>query len=398
MSKLTKSFIDSLQPPNHKPDGTPAQVIYRDSTLSGFGLRVGSGGTKSFFVERRINGKVKRVSIGRYGHLTPTQARSKAQELLGQIALGKDPRAEKKALSAKNITLETAFEDYLSTRKGMKAGTIKNYRKCMDGCLSDWLPKRLIDISKDMVEAKHSALGQKAPARANNTMRVLRAVYNHALAKYEDSDGKALFSINPVDRLNNNRAWYPTERRQSLLKSHELGTFFAATDELSNEVSRDFLRFLLFTGLRKMEAATLTWSDISFKDRTFRITNTKNGKEHTLPISNHLAQILKSRSMQNNDIWVFPSPVDRGHIKEPRGAVKHVASSLGRPFMIHDLRRTFITIAESLDIPAYALKQLMNHNNSNDVTAGYIINSPERLRAPMAKIESFILTAMECTK
>lgn len=391
MSKLTKSFIDSLQPPNHKPDGTPAQVIYRDSTLSGFGLLIGSGGTKSFFVERRINGRVKRVSIGRYGHLTPVQARNKAQELLGQIALGKDPRTEKKALNAKNITLEAAFEDYLSTRKGMKAGTIKNYRKCMNGCLFDWLPKRLIDISKDMVEAKHLALGQKAPARANNTMRVLRAVYNHALAKYEDSDGKALFSINPVDRLNNNRAWYPTVRRQSLLKPHELSTFFTATGELSNDVSRDFLRFLLFTGLRKMEAATLTWGNVSFEAKSFTIKDTKNGKAHTLPLTIYLTDLLHKRRQQSESIWVFPSPVDSGHIKEPRGAVKHVANALGRPLMIHDLRRTFITIAESLDISGYALKQLLNHRDSNDVTAGYIITSIDRLREPMTIISEYLL-------
>jgi len=30
-------------------------------------------------------------------------------------------------------------------------------------------------------------------------------------------------------------------------------------------------------------------------------------------------------------------------------------------FTIHDLRYTFITIAESLDIPAYALKRLLDH-------------------------------------
>lgn len=48
--------------------------------------------------------------------------------------------------------------------------------------------------------------------------------------------------------------------------------------------------------------------------------------------------------------------------------------------MIHDLRRTFITIAESLDISAYALKRLLNHKMNNDVTAGHIIIDAERLR------------------
>ena len=88
MPKLTKTFIDRLPIPKKKPDGKPTQVIYRDESLIGFGLLVGSGGTKSFFVERRMASRIKRTTIGRYGLLTPTQARLKAQELLGEMASG----------------------------------------------------------------------------------------------------------------------------------------------------------------------------------------------------------------------------------------------------------------------------------------------------------------------
>jgi hypothetical protein len=59
-----------------------------------------------------------------------------------------------------------------------------------------------------------------------------------------------------------------------------------------------------------------------------------------------------------------------------------------------NLRRTLITIAESLDISAYALKNLLNHKSSNDVTAGYIISNPERLRIPMQRITDHLLKCM----
>ncbi len=49
-------------------------------------------------------------------------------------------------------------------------------------------------------------------------------------------------------------------------------------------------------------------------------------------------------------------------------------------FSLHDLRRTFITVAESLDIPAYALKRLLNHRADGDVTGGYIVMNADRLR------------------
>ncbi|STX50744.1 phage related integrase [Legionella busanensis] len=71
-----------------------------------------------------------------------------------------------------------------------------------------------------------------------------------------------------------------------------------------------------------------------------------------------------------------------------------VAELSGIPFTIHDLRRTFATIAESLDLPAYALKRLLNHKMTNDVTAGYIMRDVERLRKPMQRITDHLIRNM----
>jgi integrase len=392
VAKLTKSYIDRIPLPSATDTGKATQTFYRDDALPGFGLRVGSGGTKAFFIERRVNGRVKRISIGRYGTLTPTQARTKAQEMLGDIAMGNNPAAKKQAIKAQNITLELAFQDYLTVRKDLKEGTLKNYRKCIYGCLADWQPKRLVDITKDMVEQRHRDLGQKAPARANNTMRVLRAIFNHAIAKYEYTNGEPILTINPVDRLSQSRAWYTDEKRRTLLAAHELNDWHQATLALSYDVTRNYLHFLLFTGLRKMEAASLTWKQVDFKAGTFTITETKNRAPHTLPLTDALVNLLKHRlKYSGGSPWVFPSPLHEGeHLREPRGATEIIGKALGRPFKLHDLRRTFITIAESLDIPAYALKQLINHKNPNDVTAGYIVSNIERLRKPMQQITDFI--------
>lgn len=62
--------------------------------------------------------------------------------------------------------------------------------------------------------------------------------------------------------------------------------------------------------------------------------------------------------------------------------------------MVHDLPRTFITVAEGLDIPLYAIKRLVNHKMSGDVTAGYIVSDVERLRKPMQAVTDFILDAV----
>ena len=88
--KLTKTVVDKAPIPNS------GQSFIRDNSLKGFGLRITSTGTKSFIVEKRINGRVKRQTIGRFGELTVEEARRHAQHLLGQIAIGRDPIAERR--------------------------------------------------------------------------------------------------------------------------------------------------------------------------------------------------------------------------------------------------------------------------------------------------------------
>lgn len=57
----------------------------------------------------------------------------------------------------------------------------------------------------------------------------------------------------------------------------------------------------------------------------------------------------------------------------------------------HDLRRTFATTAEFLDVGSYKLKRVMNHSTGrDDVTAGYIILTAETLRQSVEKIQSYL--------
>lgn len=80
--------------------------------------------------------------------------------------------------------------------------------------------------------------------------------------------------------------------------------------------------------------------------------------------------------------WVFPGRNPRKPLHQTKNAINRVIEASGVHSSLHDLRRTFITIAESLDVPPYAIKRLVNHKMSNDVTAGYIVSDIERLRHP----------------
>ena len=89
--------------------------------------------------------------------------------------------------------------------------------------------------------------------------------------------------------------------------------------------------------------------------------------------------------------YVFSGDGKAGYLIEPRRQVQRVIQMSSVSFTLHDLRRTFITIAESIDISAYALKRLVNHKMTNDVTAGYIVSDVERLRKPMEQISRWLL-------
>src|SRR3569623_3310495 len=120
--KLTKTIVDRLEAP------ASGQAFYREDILQGFALRITSSGMKSFVVEKRIKDKVRRKPLGRYGHLTVEQARKEAQKLLGKVATGVDPIAERRDIEAKNVTQREAFETMLKTRKGLKPNTVHDYQ------------------------------------------------------------------------------------------------------------------------------------------------------------------------------------------------------------------------------------------------------------------------------
>jgi integrase len=102
---------------------------------------------------------------------------------------------------------------------------------------------------------------------------------------------------------------------------------------------------------------------------------------------------MRRKSARRNSGWVSPGMGKSEHFEKPKKAVAKVREASGVSFTLHDLRRTFITVAEGMDISSYTLKCLLNHKDKRDVTAGYIVLKVERLREPMQRIAAFILRA-----
>jgi integrase len=392
--KLTKSVVEKLPVPE------AGQEIYRDSELKGFGLRITRGGTRAYIVERRIDQKVRRVKLGKSTELSAEQARKRAQEHLGKVAGGRNPIAERRAAAAQTVTLGELLERYLGDRSDkLKPRTREQYRSVVEGrmkagtptAFADWCNKRVIDITVEMVRRRHRELSeQHGPAWANLAMRILRLLLNYAV----DAGGEPLVPQNPVKRLGQARLWNEVKRRQTMLCVEDMPAWYEALGSI-DEMGRDYLLLVLLTGLRRREATTLQRTNVDLvKTRTLTVRDTKNGTDHILPLSKQLLEILERRLRSSTSKFVFPGRKPGTCLTEPRNITLAVERACGVRTSVHDLRRTFATAAERLDISSYAVKRLLNHQIGSDVTAGYIVADIERLRRPMQQISDFLLRAM----
>lgn len=115
-------------------------------------------------------------------------------------------------------------------------------------------------------------------------------------------------------------------------------------------------------GLRKDEAATLRWANVHLngKPPTLTVTDTKNGYKHTIPLSSYVHEVLRARRKQPGNEFVFPGKGNVGHIVEIRKQTKKMVVELDHYFTCHDLRRTFASVAERVNLGEYTKKRLLN--------------------------------------
>ncbi|MEQ1739652.1 MAG: integrase family protein [Methyloglobulus sp.] len=382
--KLNKTVVDAI------PFTDTGQVFYWDAELPGFGMYIGKT-AKTWCVQQRIANKTKRVVLGKYPTMTAEQARNTAKKRIGELASGIDPTKEKRETKVKAITLGEVFAEFLNSRT-LKPKTVRDYTGVMNNIYPDWQKLPITDISRDSVERRHNKVGsERGHAYANLGARTLRSVLNYASAKYETGKGLSILPENPIKRISQTRSWYKVKPRTGHLKAHQLKAWFDAVTAIDNPTIRDYLQFVILTGCRKAEAAKLQWADVDLTDKSYVLVDPKNHRPMQLPLSDYLVDMLTRRKASSPSVFVFPGDGVSGHLQEPKRQIAKVIAQTEMAFTMHDLRRTFVTIAESLDISAYSVKALVNHKQGDDVTSGYIQLNVERLRQPMQSITDFML-------
>ncbi len=90
---FTRAAILAVKPPTDQE-----RVYVYDKRTLALALCVTRGGSRTFYVYRRIHGRPVRVRLGRSPEMTIDQARKQAAVVLAEIARGNDPQEQKRAL------------------------------------------------------------------------------------------------------------------------------------------------------------------------------------------------------------------------------------------------------------------------------------------------------------
>lgn len=381
VAKLTKTYVDST------PFTDKGQEVHWDSELKGFGLRIGAR-SKSFVVQKSGKG-IK--TIGRYGVLTVAQARQLGQDILADIVndrLGQAP----------SLTLRKAMQEYVGGMRnaGRSPRSIADLEYRLENYLTDWLDRPLANITRTEVRERHKRIGKKnGPYMANGVFRQFRAVYNDAIAQHDGLPG------NPCVALRNR--WFKEQRRQEPIQ--DLREWWLVVRQLSS-VRRSYQLFVLLTGLRRSDAATIRWEDVNFDAGTLHRPNPKGGsdKAFTIPLSRVALGLLRHRRRQNQILfptspWVFSAESKSGHIEEPKEQRQINGKKVTHLPSPHRLRDTFTTACAEVGLSPYDIDVLTNHRPpKGTVTAGYIRQNIGHLHQCQEKVTAHLLERVRKTR
>lgn len=405
---------------------TSGRVEFQDEEVSALRLRV-SPTSASWCVLKRIpGGPMTRVLLGRADDISAGEARKQAKIKIGTMQQGVDPNATKrlrKAESARNgLTLAEGLAIYLTERDKLRPATKATYARDLRTTFGDYLDRPIVELTPERVRDRHKdrksrpmraqavvghARDRKritaSPSRADGAVRALRAVVNYLRAE-RDMDLPDV-----ARKITATKGWGNVARRKRSLMGEALTDFVAAVRGLGDDLppdltgtQRDLTLLLLCTALRWSSAAGLRWAEVDFKAKTITIPadRMKGKKEHSLPLGPAMMAMLIARREQarsttyvflglHNDEKAQAKPIGRLS-KRFLDKIKDADNEM-IVWSPHDLRRTALTVMESMDISAYALKRIAAHSQDGDVTAGYLTDDVNRLRVPMERLEAAAL-------
>ena len=368
--RLTKANVARYELPSGK-----TEALLFDDDLPGFGLRVRSGGKRTWIAQYRLGAKQRRVTLGTTGTIEPDEARKRAREALAKVSLGADPQTEKKAAKEQaSVTFAAVVPRYLRFAQPRQSAAyhadVKRYLE------QHWRPLgevALAAISRSQIAMRLGEISQANGAHAANRARAaVSALFSWAV-------GEGLVNGSPVVGTHK-----PAEevRRDRVLSNQELVLIWRHAG------SGDFgtiVRLLILTGQRREEVGGMSWDEVQGDLWRIEAGRAKNGIAHDVPLPSSAVALLAARPRLAGRELVFGAKAGPfqgwSNSKERLDAaiVKAMPPKRGTavkftPWRLHDIRRTVATRMADLGVLPHVVEAVLNHVSGHKAGVAGIYN------------------------
>ena len=362
--------LNDRQIKNAKPQEKP----YKLADGGGLYLYVTPKGTKSFRLKFRFDGKEQVLTIGKYPHVSLSEARAMAETAKTQIAQGINPAAQKQA--EKQQAQEAALNTFAAVAKEWHrvhqcspnhAARIWRYME------TDVLP-HIGSLQLDEIRVSDiQALLERVMARnVGNTAEKIRQWIG---VVYEYAAQRELTERNPAKRLKGFVEKRETVHRRALLLS-ELKTFYQRLKEARiDPANRIALLLLILTFPRSNELRGAQWGEIDFQAAVWTIPKErmKMKREHKIPLSAWSLELLHElHAITGQGTQLFPSRTKIGsYISE--NTLNKIIERIGFKELttLHGFRSLASSTLNEKGFNPDAIELQLAHQPSDKIRAAY---------------------------
>jgi len=352
--KLTVKSTSELTLPLGSKD-----AVFWDDDISGFGIRLREGGSRTWIYRYRRGSKQRSMVLGSAQSVPLAVARANASKLEAEIRLGADPAWKKETANfAADTTLGVLAHQYLEARKSKWRPTSRThvtrhllkYAKPLHG-----LPVTAV-TQRNVANLLTNVTKESGEATSNHVRSTLSALFGWAI-----KEGIRLPEGNVVAYTNK----HEQKSRDRVLTDNELKTIW---NTCRDDDFGAIIKLLILTGQRENEIGGLRCDEVHDQHILLPKERTKNNRAHIIPLADPAKAIL-ARFQTNGRIHVF-GRVDTGFTGwgyAKRGLDADIAKA-GKPlahWVIHDLRRTVVTRMAELGVQPHIIEAVVNHTSGH---------------------------------
>ena len=365
MADLNEKAIKAAQPGD----------VLRDATVKGLHLRVFHDSRSFYLYFRTKAGQQRKPKLGEYGAITLTQARKVAQEMLAEVAAGRDPSQAREDARAE-LTLDGLWASYKAKHAAKKKSGDQDEARYMRVLSPKWGGRKISAISFGDVEALIETIGEVHPIAANRTLALLSTMFGFARKKLKWTGANPCVG---VDR-------FPETKRRRYLQGEEAGKLAEILDRESkaNPASVAFLYLLILTGARKGEIAGCKWDWL--KGNILELPDSKTGAK-AVYLPPQALDVLAALPRTSGTIT---------GIQSPKKLWERVRAEAGCPDLrMHDLRHSFASAALAAGLSLSQIGELLGHKSTQttkryahlveDVATAAATLTADRIMAGMKK-------------